>query len=341
MRGRCDDIGCWVGRLARGCELCMEGLKTTVFITGVCPERCYYCPVSPERRGRDVFFVNEVRARSANDVILEAVASGSAGVGVTGGDPLARLDRTVEVVKALKDFFGSRFHVHLYTSGALLTDEAMEELVNAGLDEVRIHVTGERSWEAVRTALKHPVDVGVENPAIPGMAGELKGVVERAFREGVKFVNLNELEFSEGNMQELLARGFRAGSNGVAAAGSREVGVEVVKWVEDEGMDISVHYCPAAFKDRYQFRLRLKRRALRTARVFEEVGDGVVSWARLTECPSNVVRKLVLAGLAFSTRDGVVTKPSIARALNCPHELVEAYPLTPRLVLNVRRAASG
>lgn len=37
------------------------------------------------------------------DVVLEVLASGSRGVGITGGDPLLAIEDVVEVVKNLKE----------------------------------------------------------------------------------------------------------------------------------------------------------------------------------------------------------------------------------------------
>jgi len=44
------------------CELCYVGLKAVIFITGVCDENCYYCPVDRDRFGRSVIYVNDERA---------------------------------------------------------------------------------------------------------------------------------------------------------------------------------------------------------------------------------------------------------------------------------------
>ncbi|HDN75817.1 MAG TPA: 4Fe-4S cluster-binding domain-containing protein, partial [Acidilobales archaeon] len=115
MEGDCEEFGCWVGELAVGCKLCKEGLKSTLFLTGLCPERCFYCPISFERRGKDVTFINEVLVKDLSDVIIEVIASRSRGIGITGGEPLVRFNKLVKVIKELKEFFGDEFHIHLYT----------------------------------------------------------------------------------------------------------------------------------------------------------------------------------------------------------------------------------
>lgn len=45
--------------LPTGCKLCLMGLKSILFITGLCNVKCFYCPVSRERIGRDVIYIND------------------------------------------------------------------------------------------------------------------------------------------------------------------------------------------------------------------------------------------------------------------------------------------
>ncbi|MCU0861336.1 MAG: hypothetical protein MUE65_03355, partial [Methanomassiliicoccales archaeon] len=59
-----------------------------LLVTGVCRSGCYYCPLSREKKGREVVFADEMRARSDEDVLSEARSIGARGTGVTGGDPL-------------------------------------------------------------------------------------------------------------------------------------------------------------------------------------------------------------------------------------------------------------
>ena len=116
------------GRMATGCRECVEGNKLVLFITGFCAQRCWYCPVSEQKYGKDVVFANEWQILDINnpkELIEEAVLTEARGAGITGGDPLCRTDRCCEYIRLLKKKFGTSFHVHLYTPLKLITQERL------------------------------------------------------------------------------------------------------------------------------------------------------------------------------------------------------------------------
>ena len=122
-----------------GCKLCVKGRKSVIFITGLCPRSCEYCPLSDEKYKKDVMYCNERKVNKLDEIIAEVKISRSTGAGITGGDPLVKLGRTVEIIKMLKKSFGSKFHIHLYTSPNLVTEDKLNQLHKAGLDEIRFH----------------------------------------------------------------------------------------------------------------------------------------------------------------------------------------------------------
>ncbi|HID60378.1 MAG TPA: radical SAM protein, partial [Hadesarchaea archaeon] len=124
-----------VGEMPRGCELCIGGAKLVLFLTGVCAQDCYYCPISEKRRGLDVTHANERPVRSAKDIVREAKLMDALGTGITGGDPSLRLRRTLRYIKMLKREFGKRHHIHMYCGGEL-SREQLYKLKQAGLDEI-------------------------------------------------------------------------------------------------------------------------------------------------------------------------------------------------------------
>ena len=53
-----------IGKMEKGCELCFPGLKAVIFVTGICGDNCYYCPISKERFGKDLIYINEEKVSS-------------------------------------------------------------------------------------------------------------------------------------------------------------------------------------------------------------------------------------------------------------------------------------
>ena len=227
------DSAC-TGRVAEGCRHCIDGSKMVLFVTGLCKWNCYYCPVSLEKKDKDVIYANEGRVYTDEEIVAEAEAMDATGTGITGGDPLLDMDRTVHMIRLLKDRFGKGHHIHLYTA-TIDPDKALA-LQDAGLDEIRFHPPESVWTDMGRTRLKETVaalriDVGIEVPALPGKERELNALVAYAKDAGVDFVNLNELEFSESNWDMMDAHGYSVRDElSSAVAGSRETAVPSPRW---------------------------------------------------------------------------------------------------------------
>ncbi|MEM4823823.1 MAG: radical SAM protein [Zestosphaera sp.] len=338
---RCDDLGCWIGKLPEGCNLCIKGLKSVFFVTGACNEKCFYCPISNSRRGKTNAYLNEVLVSGKNDIVLEVLASGSRGVGITGGDPLLAIDYVIEVIRTLKKVLGKSFHIHMYTTGGNLKAEHLDRLSDAGLDELRIHVTGPYSWSALKLALDHSFNTGIENPAIPD-SSKLRDLVREGYRLGVQFINLNEMEVSESNYAGILSKGFKINPDGLTVSGSREAALQVMNWVLEEGTTLNIHYCPARFKDKYQYRRRLIKRFKRTRLPYEIISrEGTVRWIEAPYEDNQLINYLVLSSLALKKGGVIYLSTKLFKKLKnviSTHQqirVVEAYPTTPRKILNI------
>ena len=258
-----------IGSLPIGCRYCLLGAKAVVFITGKCLDYCWYCPISREKFGKDVMFVNERRVYSLNDVIDEVYRIGGLGASITGGDPILVLDRTYNVVSMLKKEFGKEFHIHLYTSGKFIDRGVLEILESSGLDEVRFHVYTMDLIDRVQLALDYDMDVGVELPFIPlkQYIEYLKNILYILDDIGVKFLNLNEFEVSETNIENVILHGLTP--KGITVEGAEKKALKFIKWAAENTRDIAIHYCTVKFKDNIQFRLRMLRKAINTMGLHE------------------------------------------------------------------------
>lgn len=271
-----------LGKLAKGCQLCVKGEKLVVYITGVCNRNCFYCPLSEEKKNKDVLFANEWNTEIKNGklteaqykiLIKEAKLCNAKGAGITGGDPLLVCKRTCDVIKRLKKEFGKKFHVHLYTSLNNITEERLNDLYKAGLDEIRVHPEFEskRFWHRVDLITKYGWDFGMEIPAIPGFEKITKEMIDY-FANKIDFLNLNELEISDTNACHLLNKGFKPKNKlSYGVKGSQELALKLMKYIAQKKYKFDVHFCTCKLKDSVQLAQRIKKRAGNVAYKFDKI----------------------------------------------------------------------
>lgn len=257
-------------QLPKGCQYCVKGEKLVLFITGICPRRCNFCPVSDHKYQKDVIYANEREVNNINALLEEAKAMKARGAGITGGDPLAKLERTVEYIKKLKQEFGKEFHIHLYTSLNLVNEESLKKLYQAGLDEVRFHLDldNDKLWNKLTLAKKFDWDCGVEIPLIPNK--NIKKVIDFV-HDKVDFLNLNELEVAD-NEHSDLSHFETKGELSYAVKSSLESGLLLLEYAKEK-YDLPIHLCTAKLKDAVQLSNRIKREAKYSKHNFDIIDE--------------------------------------------------------------------
>ena len=266
-----------------GCIQCQMGSKLVLFITGHCHWMCDYCPLSENRREIDWMFANERRVEIGDwdSVIEEARAMNATGAGITGGDPVMARERVLEACKILKNEFGDDFHLHMYTSIPFKAEWA-KDFAEAGLDEIRFHfldLESEKYTETMDACVESGMLTGVEIPCEPDKENELMELLETMRDMPVQFLNLNELEITVGNHDNMELRGFNLSDEITAgAAGSGELATRMRDRVmaasigaadpEDgtvrEPYPYHLKFCTATYKDSGQLRRRFIRRGEHT-----------------------------------------------------------------------------
>ena len=262
--------------LSRGCRICHKGAKMVLFVTGVCHRTCWYCPLSGERKGKDVTYANEWMIDSPEQAIEVAHRMSALGTGVTGGEPLARPERVITYCSRLKEEFGPEHQIHLYTG--IAPDREMLASLAGIVDEIRLHPPMEiwqkvLSSEYVASAIKAKelgFDIGFEVPALPEV-----DLLSQALPV-LDFLNINELEWGGHNADGMRERNYML-EDGLhnAIEGARE-------WASLISKEEKVHFCSSSFKDSVQLRKRLIRVARNTARSFDHVTrDGTIIYGSL------------------------------------------------------------
>jgi len=251
--------------------MCVKGQKLVLFITGLCPRCCYFCPISDKKYKKDVTYANEQPITNINQIIKEAELCDAKGAGITGGDPLCKLRNTLFTVRSLKKHFGKKFHIHLYTSLELITKPTLDKLEKAGLDELRIHpnIDNNKLWEKINLIKGYKFTLGIEIPAIPKKKRQTKQLIN-FFAPYISFININELEMADNKVNKLLELGYRTKSKlSYAVKGSEELAKDLLKYIEKTHPKLKVHYCTAKLKDKVQMTERIKRRAKNIAKPYD------------------------------------------------------------------------
>lgn len=250
----------WSGWISPACVACRTGEETaTFFISLKCTRRCYFC-----------FNVNqedyEFHRSHERDIVAELRSAHAAGarfrhLAVTGGEPCLHPEALLGFVRCAKELYPD-VHVRVYTSGDLLSDTLLDELHDAGLDEIRFSVKPEEDAAAreatlgrIAAAVDRVPDVMVEMPIIPGTLDDMRGLLKRLDRLGVRGINLLEFCFPLANAQAFASRGFELRRNpyaipynywyagGLPVSGSETACLELLRFASDEDLSMGVQYC--------------------------------------------------------------------------------------------------
>ena len=101
---------------------------------------------------------------------------------------------------------------------------------------------------------------------------QLFSLLEALDSSPVQFLNLNELEITVGNQENMDVRGFNlSGGITAAAEGSADLALRLKEAAKH--LDFHLKFCSARYKDAGQLRARFKRRGQANLRPYEVLSD--------------------------------------------------------------------
>jgi pyruvate formate-lyase activating enzyme-like uncharacterized protein len=257
---RNDDKSIYINHISPACLACQTGLgSATFFISLKCHRDCFYC-FNPNQEGYQQFTLNqrdviaELDQIKANKYMVEHLA-------LTGGEPLLYKDKTIDFFQHARQEFPSAY-TRLYTSGDHLNEQTLQELKDAGLQEIRISIR----MQDLENGHRHTLDrlslskgyipfVMVEMPVLPGTLDLMKDVLLQLERIGIFSINLLELCFPLNNAQDFRKRGFKIKNppyrvlydywyaGGLPIAKSELECLDLLEFAIDSGLRLGVHYC--------------------------------------------------------------------------------------------------
>jgi len=248
-----------------GCKYCIKGEKLVLFISGICSRNCYYCSLSNKRKNKDTIWANERICKTTKNLIKEIKESNAKGMGITGGDPLLFLSRTIKFAKAAKNF-KKNFHIHIYLPTKLVSSRNIKRL-SKYIDEIRFHPEFlinnskdiDNDIEKIKLANKFfkKKNIGIELPMIPEKKHEILNFIKK-ISPFISFVNLNELELSETNFN-VITKKYDFTSSGYVIKNSKNAGIDLLKKLKKQNTNLKIHFCTADTKNFYQYENRLKK----------------------------------------------------------------------------------
>lgn len=250
-----------INGIADGCKYCVKGKTLVLFITGKCLRTCSYCSLSIKRKNKDIIWANERECKTTKDLLEEVKKSNATSAGITGGDPLLFLNRTLKYAKILKKNF-KNFHIHIYLPTNFSNKLKLKKL-SKYIDEVRFHpsflvknLIEKDDIEKIKQASLYfdKKKIGCELPLIPDKKKDILEFI-KIISPYVSFINLNEFEISETNINYILKK-YKLNKDTYTIKDSKEAGLWILN--KAKKLKIKIHLCTARTKNYYQYRNRLK-----------------------------------------------------------------------------------
>ena len=248
------------GRISSACEACKTGTGSyTTFVSLKCHRDCYFC----FNKNQDEYSFYLKNKKNVNQDLQSLVDQGVklTHLGLTGGEPLLHPSETLAFFR-LADKLVPDAHTRLYTAGDLITEDILQSLKDAHVNELRISIKMEDSvqkrnhiLQKISLAKQYIADVLVEMPVIPGTGEDMKELLLELDKLDVFGINLLEFCFPLGNASAFKEKSLNLKNppydvyynfwyaGGLAVAGSAELCVELVDFAIDRKLKLGVHYC--------------------------------------------------------------------------------------------------
>jgi len=308
--------------LAPGCQVCVEGDWSCLFINGRCNARCFYCPSRQVETGLPT--TNAVTFRFPADYAAYLEQFGFRGMSLSGGEPLLTPNRSLAFLSAAKKRVGDRLHSWLYSNGTLVNRDILLRLRDAGLDEIRFDIGATAySLEKARLAVGIIPTVTVEIPAVPEDLLLLEQKMVDMADLGIRHLNLHQLRLTPYSLQRFAGRPYTyLHGEKVTVLESELTALRLLQYGLDAGIELPVNYCSFVYKHRYQKVAARRRSAAFMRKPFESVTS------------AGYLRTLLLVGDArelsrqserfkVAGRDPGQWEPNLARGrLACSAELL-------------------
>lgn len=267
-RLRNDGKSLGFGDLSPACIRCRTGIRSvSSFLSLACGRDCWFC-FNPNQHDYDRYR-NALRDWRSQLDGYDAELGGLDFIALTGGEPLLHPQEALEFIRYGRAL-APESHIRLYTSGAGADAALMEQLAQAGLDEVRFSVKLDDDLQQrealalMEAAVRCIPSVMVEMPVIPGTRDAMAALLQKLDDIGIFGINLLELCFPLHNAAAFRERGLKLKrhpyrvpysygyAGALPVAGSEELALELMEDAIARGTGLSLHWCSLENKNTAQ-----------------------------------------------------------------------------------------
>lgn len=261
------------GDLSPGCLICGQGDWSCLFINGLCTARCFFCPQDREMRKERPPVAEGIVFDNPTDYVDYLEKFRFKGASFSGGEPFLVFEKVFVYLRKIRERFGKRLYVWLYTNGDLVNKEKLRRLKEAGLDEIRFNISaGNYDLRGVKDSLGIIDTVAVEIPAVPEDYERVSGRLAELAGIGIRYLNIHQLFVSDTSYKNFLDRSYTyPRCTRVSVFESEMAALKLIQEALDRKIELPVNYCSATYKARLQGKGRRKRFAPYVKEAFEEI----------------------------------------------------------------------
>ena len=238
-------------RFPKGCISCLLGTGLgAVRRTNRCNAACPFCydygvldQIPPI--GEGMWEIGGSRFREEDLDLLLSIQKKPSGVAYVYLEPFMEIEKYYSFIKRIHEH---GIYQHLYTNGISATNEQLEQLGRAGLDEIRFNLgasmCSDRVIEHIAQAKKYIPMVGVETPMTRELYPVLLKKKDRLLSTGLDFINLAELHLNPNNIENYLGESLYMYRHGyISPICSRVLSLKLMEQAAREKWPVVVHDC--------------------------------------------------------------------------------------------------
>lgn len=254
------------GRFPGGCRSCLCGTGlSAIRKTNRCNIECKFCynygeldAIPPV--GEGMWEIGGTKFYEKDLDLLLFVQRKPTGISYVYLEPFMEIEEYYGVVRK---FHAAQIHQHLYTNGLLATEETLQALGEAGLDEIRFNLgasgCADRVIDTIRLAKRYIPQVGIETPMTPEFFSAFLKKKQAILLTGLDFINCAELHLNPNNIANYAGENLYICRHGyISPIWSRELTLKLMKIAGEERWGITVHDCSNRTKFARDLNLRDK-----------------------------------------------------------------------------------